>query len=363
MPGIYTHNFIFRRAMENTVKSRGRSQALRSLEVLFSHGEHVRAGFFGAIGPDIFDYMNFFDRGAIYGNEISFHLHDSGCASYISHMTDIVLAQRDSRNEWASIQRAYLLGYLSHIIADAYIHPFSFYFSGFPAGFSRGEIIHFRKANLRFLYNIDNYYLYRSELSVPYSMSLEEMLPSADRRGRLNMWPQVKVLILEALKRENSHLLGRNFPALAGNHIDGDTGRLRNFDRIPANIQLCYKLKRSVNERLVKLMDRLSQSRLFYSDLFVRYPMPKFVDQDALNIHQARWQYPAKQRGFRYESVPAIVKQAVDRITEVWIALEEAVIKGGGFEAKDLFQLNAYTGEKDALYSDMKIKDVIKLRI
>ena len=363
MPGIYTHNFIFKRVIDNVVRYRNRSHLMRSLEILFSDREHLRAGLFGSIGPDLFDYMNVYNRGGIYGNEIAFYLHDSGCSSFTGWMIDSVISQNDSRNEWVSIQKAYLLGYISHLVADAVLNPFIFYFSGFPSSVSRREIIHYRIANLRFAYNIDNYYLYKSELSVPYTMTIDEMLPVPLKGRTERIWPQVRVLLLESLRNDNPVLFGRFFPSLTGSRIDGDTGSVRRLDRIPANIKISYKLRRTVNERLMKVLDRMCENPLTYSDFYVRYPVPKAVDHDALNIHQARWQYPAFQRGYRYESVPLLVKALVDQITDTWEKLEDAVINRKKPDTGIIFSLNAYTGEKDALYSDMKIKDIIKLKV
>lgn len=336
---------------------------MRSLEILFSDKEHLRAGLFGAIGPDIFDFMSICNRGGIYGNDIAFHMHDSGCTSFAGRMMDAVIAQKDSRNEWASIQKAYLLGYMSHIAADAVINPFTFYFSGFPSAFSRRELIHYRIANLKFQYNIDNYFLYKSELPVPYTITIDEMLPVSNNGKAGIIWPQVRVLLFESLKKDNPGLFEKFFPSLADSHIDGDTGRVRLFDRIPANIRLCYRMRRTANERLMKVLDKMCENPLTYSDFFVRYPIPKAVDLDALNTHQARWQYPAHQRGYRYESVPLLVKGLIEQITDIWEKIEGAVYNSKKPHQEMIFSLNAYTGERDALYSDMKIKDIIKLKV
>jgi hypothetical protein len=363
MPGIYTHNFIFRRVVENVFKNRNRSHIMRSLEIFFSDKEHVRAGLFGAIGPDIFDFMNVYNRGGIYGNDIAFKLHDSECVSFLDSMAGRVMAQKDSRNEWSSIQRAYLLGYLSHLAADAAIHPFTFYFSGFPSSTSNRERIHYRIANLKFHYNIDNYYLYKSELSAAYNMTIDEMLPVWNTRSKGSVWPQVKVLLLGSLKSSSPGLFARFFPALVDSAIDGDIARVKQLDRIPANIRLCYRMRRTSGERMMKVLDRMCEQPLTYSDFFVRYPAHRAVDFDALNIHQARWQYPATQRGFRYESVPLLIKALVEQITDIWERFEESVFRGEQPAKGTIFALNAYTGEKDALYRDMKIKDVIKLKV
>ncbi len=363
MPGIYTHNFIFKRVVDNVLKNRGRSQFMRSIEILFSDEEHLRAGLFGAIGPDIFNYMSIYNRGGIYGNDISFYLHDSGCGFFVDQMLGFIFAQKDSRNEWASIQLSYLLGYISHVAADAAINPFTFYFSGFPSAYSRKEIIRYRIANLKFQYNIDNYYLYKSDLSVPYTITIDEMLPGVWKSRSGIIWPQVRVLLLESLQKGNPVLFGRYFPSVADAHIDGDTGRIRLFDRIPANIRLSYKLRRTANERLMRVLDKMCENPLTYSDFFVRYPVPKLVDHDALNIHQARWQYPALQRGYRYESVPQLVKVLVEQITDIWEKVGQVIYASKRPDPGMFFSLNAYTGEKGSLYSDMKTKDIIKLRV
>lgn len=363
MPGIYTHNFIFRRVVENVFKNRSRSHMMRSLEILFSDKEHMRAGLFGSIGPDIFDFMSVYSRGEIYGNDIAFNLHDSECVSFLESMAGAVIAQKDSRNEWSSIQRAYLLGYLSHLAADAAIHPFTFYFSGFPSSLSNMERTHYRIANLKFHYNIDNYYLYKSELSAAYNMTIDEMLPVLKNGSKGSIWPQVKVLLLGSLKSSNPKLFARFFPPLVDSVIDGDIGRVKQLDRIPANIRFCYRMRRTTGERMMKVLDRMCEKPLTYSDFFVRYPAYRAVDFDALNIHQARWQYPANQRGFRYESVPLLVKVLVEQVTDIWEKFEESVLKREQPEKGAIFPLNAYTGEKDALYGDMKIKDIIKLKV
>ena len=115
MPGIYTHNLLFKRVVDNVVRNRSRSHMMRALEIMFADKEHLRAGLFGAIGPDVFDYMSVYNRGGIYGNDIAFYLHDSGCVSFTDRMIEAVIEQRDSRNEWASLQKAFLLGYISHV--------------------------------------------------------------------------------------------------------------------------------------------------------------------------------------------------------------------------------------------------------
>lgn len=362
MPGIYTHNYIFRKSVEGIIKNRSRSYLNRSVETLFSTPEHFKAGLFGCIGPNIFDYMNIKTKSVSYGNEITFALHDKNCRGFLQQMTDIVIKNKDSRNEWSSIQRAYLLGYISHIISDSILHPFIFYSSGFPDKMDRAEIAYWRKKNLRFEYNIDNYFLYRDELGGVIN-DLDEMLPVNSIKGKKAVSSSIKYLILESLRRENEPLFNKYFNDIKNGKIDGDTGPVRNFDRIPSGILLSYKLKRTVNSKWISIIDRLCENPLTYSDFFVRYPQPKRVDEDAMNIHQGRWQYPAQQRGFRYESVLHLIKLSIEQIVNVWELIEPAVYDAKSFDVRNIVHFSAYTGENDIYYDEMKIKDPIKLKV
>lgn len=362
MPGIYTHNYIFRKCVESIQKNRSRYYLNRSIETLFSTPEHFRAGLFGSIGPNIFDYMSIKNRGTGYGNEIAFALHDKNCGGFLKQMTDIVINSKDSRNEWSSIQRGYLLGYISHIVSDSIIHPYIFYSSGFPEKMDKTETNYWRKKNLRFEYNIDNYFLYRDELG-PVIHDLEEMLPLSNFKGKRTVSPSLKYLILESLRRENEPLFIKYFKDIKTDKIDGDTGHVKYFDRIPAGILLSYKIKRTVNPKWINIIDKLCENPLTYSDFFVRYPQPKRIDEDAMNIHQGRWQYPAHQRGFRYESVLHLVKLAIEQIVRTWELIEPAVYGIKSPDIKDMEHLSAYTGENGIFFEEMKIKDPVKLKV
>jgi hypothetical protein len=362
MPGIYTHNYIFRKSVESILKNRNRSYINRSIETLFSTPEHFKAGLFGAIGPNIFDYMNVRQKGGSYAHEITFALHDKSCTGFLHHMTGIVMNNKDSRNEWSSVQRGYLLGYISHIISDSILHPYIFYSSGFPDRMESGEINFYRKRNLRFEYNIDNYFLYRDEWGTIIN-SLEDMLPVYKIKNKTVIWPAIKYLILESLRRENEPLLKKYFQDIKSDKIDGDIGQIKNFDRIPSGINLCYKIKRTDNPKWINIIDKLCENPVTYSDFLVRYPQPKRVDEDALNIHQGRWQYPANQRGFRYESVLHLIKSAIEEIVAVWELVEPAIYGGKHSDFDEMMLLNAYTGEKNVFFEDMKIKDPVKLKV
>ncbi len=362
MPGIYTHNYIFRKSVEGILKNKNRSYLNRSIETLFATPEHFRAGLFGAIGPNIFDYMYIKPKTETYGHEISFALHDKSCSSYLKQMMDIVGNNKDCRNEWSSVQMSYLLGYISHIVSDSIIHPYIFYSSGFPEKMERREIIYYRRMNLRFQYNLDNFFLYRDE-SGPVINSLDDMLPVYILNGKIAVWPAIKYLLLESLKREDDPLLRKYFRDLKPGRIDGDTGPVKNFDKIPSGITFCYKMKRTENTKWINIIDKFCDNPLSYSDFFVRYPKAKRIDEDALNIHQGRWQYPANQRGFRYESVLHLIKLSIEQIVKVWELFEPAICGEKFPDMDEMNILDAYTGEKDVFFKDMRIKDPVKMKV
>ena len=361
MPGIYTHNVIFKRTLEAVSKKSSSSYIFKSIVSLFNSPEHMKAGLFGSIGPNIFDYMSIRQKGENYGNDIAFALHDNKGYVYAEKLIDIIKDYRDSRNEWAASQRAYIMGYVSHIIADSIIHPFVFYFSGFPSAWTKKDIIFSRKSNLLFQYNIDNFFLYKDEGGE--NPDIDEMLPFIAHGKKRFLELSLKVLILQGLKEFDINLFNKEFKKLSGIEIDGSIGHVPAIDRIPSNIKLCYRLKRTENLRLKKIMDKINEYPFFYTDFFVRYPGFKKVDDDALNLHQGRWQYPAGQKGLRYESVLHLIKIAVEKTVDAWEEIESIAYGNKNIDLTPYIGLNLYTGEKEPGFRDMKIKDVIRLRV
>ena len=189
------------------------------------------------------------------------------------------------------------------------------------------------------------------------------MLPFYKIGRRSALEPSVKALILLALQKLDKGLFSRAFKRIGEREINGALGYVPGFDRIPANIQFCYRMKRTENDRLKRYMDRINEYPLLYSDFLVRYPGFKRVDMDALNIHQGRWQYPAGQKGLRYESVLHLIKTAVERIVEAWERIESISYGDKSINIAPYADINAYTGEKGVPFSEMKIKEVIKLRL
>ena len=360
MPGIYTHNYIFRKAVENIAKNKNFLN--KNIESLFSTREYFQSGLFGAIGPNVFDYMEIIRNGNRYCSEISFALHNKNYKTYLQHMINIATSNKDTRCEWASLQRGYLLGYISHLISDAFIHPYIFFSSSFPGSMNRAQIHYHRIRNLRFQYNIDNYFLYRDEAGKIIN-SIDEMLPLYTFKNKKVVWPAIKYLILESLKRDNESLFKKYFKDFKDKKIDGDILYVKNFDKIPQRILDCYKIKRTDHPKWINIIDRLCNNKFIHSDFLIRYPAAKKVDEDAMNIHQSRWQYPALQRGFRYESVPQLIKSSIEHIVKIWESFLQAAYDNKPFEINEILSLNPYTGENSVFFEDMKTKDPVKLKV
>jgi len=361
MPGIYTHNFIFRKSLEKVKKKSHESIIYKSIEILFSCPENIKTGLLGAIGPNIFDYMHLISRDSFYGNEISFYLHDFAYESFIFTLIDIIKEKGDFQTEWLSAQRSYLFGYISHIIADSFLHPYVFYSSGFPDEDDTNKKF-YRKSNLRFQYNIDNYYLYRDKSFTREDLEVSSMIPSPYNKKEALSWISARNLLLSGLQRENPELFKKYFKKFLNEKLDGTFTKTTPLDKVLKNIPLCYRLKRSENHRVIKIIDWFEKRQsIIYSDFFIRYPSPKRVDEDALNIHQGRWQYPAFQRGFRYDSVIHLTNHAIESIVEAWGILEKYFMSCD--EKITLSFVNPYTGEKEGHYRDMEIKEPIKIKV
>jgi hypothetical protein len=306
--------------------------------------------------------MEIIRKGNRYCNEIAFALHDKNSKTYLQHLINIATSNKDVRSEWSYLQKGYLLGYISHLISDSIIHPYIFFSSSFPSTMGRDEIHYHRIRNLRFQYNIDNYFLYRDEAGAIIN-SIDEMFPLCTVKNKKVVWPAIKYLILESLRRDNESLFKKYFKDIKDKKIDGDIVYVKNFDKIPKMILDCYKIKRTDNLRWIKIIDRLCSNKFLYSDFFIRYPAAKRIDEDAMNIHQGRWQYPALQKGFRYESVLHLVRSSIDQTTKIWESFLQAAYNNKPFEINEILSLNPYTGENDVFFEDMKVKDPIKLKV
>lgn len=362
MPGIITHNIIFQESLKYLKKKKSRNYLSRSLETLFHDDLFRRAALFGTIGPNVFDYQPL-RRNSRFGSRISMLIHDGGSSRMLGAMLDKLIQMTDHNTEWASTQRAYFYGFLSHMIGDAIFHPYIFYWTGFPDSNRRRDLFASREQNLLLEYNIDmffSHYYYSDK----YTFNLEEMFPLGKRGFLRRINPAVKDLLFDSLRlafpgKERRYLL------LKGG--SEDTCFSKSFGYIDLSIYFMrwtYRLKRTRNERLIKFLKFLKNRKILYSDFIVRYPDHRKINKHVLNLHRERWFNPAGVSGLHYESVEDLLKSCCERITDIWELVEGIFVgsKRNYEKAVKEFSINALTGSPEAASKDLKIKNPVILR-
>ena len=361
MPGIVTHSRILKESIQLLSQKEKKSYLLNSIAALFNSPENIKAGLFGAIGPNIFDYIPGRNRHTYYGSDISFFIHNGGSYKLLQAMIGKLYAYEDKNNEWASIQRAYLYGFISHIIADSIFHPFVFYFSGFPNTYTKKEIRFYREQNLLFQYHIDNFLQYHSENSKSFPFSIEEMLPVIKKKAIYHLNAPVKAFILETIKQVYPEIYDKIIFPVARKVFRNYLHPPGSLDVVPYCILMTYRLKRSASRRLAEALLGLRRSNLFYSDFIIRYPMSRKYNKNILNLHREQWENPAGKAGLHYESVYNLVALSCEKIVEVWEAIESSLYGEKKLKLPDSINTNAYTGDAHLSYHDMKKKRPIRL--
>jgi hypothetical protein len=357
MPGIVTHNKIFQESARLILNGPKKNYLSRSVAALLADRNFRRAALFGAIGPNIFDYIPFRMKGPLFGSHLSFLIHNGGADRLIDNMAGQIYSSSDKNTEWSAARRAYLYGFISHIIADSVFHPYVFYKSGFPDTVSPKELRYYREQNLLFQYNIDNYYEYYDEKTADLKFRLKDMLPSGRGLGGSVTFASVKSMLLDAIKK--------SYPDIYSKIIWKEGNELRqpltDLDLIPFFIRRAYTLKRSANPRIESLLDRLRRNPWTGSDFSVRYPKPRKLNRDALNLHKDRWQNPSGRGGLRYDSIDNLFAAACEKIVTVWEKIESSLYAAPDFSASEFMEINAYTGEPDYKFEDMRLKEPVKI--
>lgn len=363
MPGIVTHSRAFKESIHLLARKEKRSYLLNSIGALFSDSMHLTAGLFGSIGPNIFDYIPFRSRKDIFGSGSSFFIHNGGADQFINSMIRTIYSYEDKNNEWASAQRSYLYGLISHVVTDAYFHPFIFYFSGFPSAYTRKEIRFFRIQNLLFQYNLDNYFQYHDDKITDFSFTIDEMLPISRRGKKTGIYPAIKELILNTLKETYPDIYEKIMIFDCSKIHSSMTNRLSYLDLMPLLIRTAYAIKRSDNRRLANACRSLIRNGTLYSDFFVCYPLNRRYNKNVLNLHRQRWENPAGKIGLHYESVQNLMAQSCEKTVELWEKIESSLYGRENHAVFDDLTLNAYTGASDLAYDNMKLKEPIRLSI
>lgn len=83
-----------------------------------------------------------------------------------------------------------------------------------------------------------------------------------------------------------------------------------------------------------------------------------------LNHHRARWVHPAGIPGIRYDSIEDILRTCTMHIGDIWEEIE-GMIYGTRENYESVLKqirINAFTGDDQASYSSLKIKEPIRLR-
>lgn len=358
MPGIITHSKLFQETVRQIHFRKKKNFLQKSIIALFSSDRFRRAALFGAIGPNIFDYIPIPLKKTRFMSDLSFTIHNGAAQRTIELMLNRINSSKDKNNEWDAVQRAYLYGYISHLTADSIIHPFVYFNSGFPDDNSPAQAAYFREQNLLFQYNIDNYYQFYEEKLTDLKFNLSDMIP-LERYGRFNFLDKsVKALIMMTIEDIDPPLHKKMiwFTSKKDGAVYGD------LDLLPLSIIKTYKYKFSQKRgRFDDIVKNLRKRGLQSSDYLIRYPRSKRFAKDALNLHKNRWQNPAGNMAARYDSIDNLFSAACEKTADIWEKIERCVYEKIDFNKSDYYTGNAYTGDEILGYDDMKIKEPVRL--
>ena len=362
MPGIITHKTAFYESLAYLHGKKHRSFLSRSIEALFGSADHHRAALFGTLGPNIFDYWPLRRHTAI-GSSLSGMLHDGGAVKLSIRMLDRIIAMTDFNNEWSSTQRAYFYGFVSHLVCDYIIHPFVFYWSGFPSQGGKAETRFYREQNLLFQYNMDLFFQYHYR-EKRRSFEVDDMLPVRGKGLSSRLDPPVKEFILGSLEEEFPGKIDRLVWKKGPDEDRRLSHSLGFLDVCPALIKAAYRIKMGNHPRYLKTIKALRRRNLVYSDFLVPYPHPRSINRHIINLHRERWLNPAGTSGIRYESVEDLMRQCCEITVEVWERTEGILFgqKRNYERIQKHLSVNALTGQPGMSFSEMKHKEPVILK-
>jgi len=364
MPGLITHKKILEDAI-SLISSPKRKKTYidKSIISLMSSPEYRRAALFGSIGPNIFDYLPSRDKNNYVGHPVSYFFHNGNSEKLISSFTSILFSYKDKQTHWASMQRAYLFGFISHIIADTIIHPFSFYWSGFPKAVTKKDVIYYRHQNLLYYYNMDNYFLYKDDNKDSLFFNSDEMIPIEKARIFKRISPAIRCYILKAIDDSQPDMFNKLLfkkTKVKDKNNDYYLSLLSYLDLFPDLFFLTQKLKKTPNEKIHKVLDKLASNTMTYSDFFVRYPHHRNINDHVLNLHMEKWQFPAGSPELKYESIKKLINTVLEKTLVTWRDFEESLFNETEIDFSSYFNFNALTGTESS-YHDMKLSEPIKL--
>lgn len=365
MPGLITHHKILHDCIQYLSTKKKKRYVTRSIEILFNGRGNRAAGFFGAMGPDMFDCIPVGFGKGLSGAQLSYFFHNGGGDRFLREMIDALNRNSDNNNEWAAMQRAYLYGYVSHVIADAVINPFIYYFSGFPDSGDRKEHTFFREQNLLFQYHLDSYFMHYDEGARERAWTIEQMMALDHTSIPRQLAQPVRHYILDSMRKAEPEIFSKLilYRKDEGSE-DGALPRVISYiDMLPQLLPLIYRLKMSRNRVLHDRVRDIRRRGWIYSDLLVLYPLPKKTNRNILNAHRERWQLPTGKPGYHYDSVIQLAAIAVEKIVDLWERLETSLFARPDNKVIDELLINLYTGDRSLTYTDMKIKSPIRLGV
>ena len=364
MPGIITHNRVFAETINHIKKDKQNSIYAKSIEILLNTDSSFKAGTFGAAGPDIFNHLPFKKINLQGGSEISYQLHTSRNEKFLKSMLLTLMSYKDQNTEWASIQRAYFYGFISHLISDSIFHPFIYYWAGFTHSNNKKEMIYFREQHLLFENNMDLFFSnsFDDNHFNKFNFNPDYILPTIKNKRLKPVERAVKTFLLNAIK-ESYPVFYKNLTFIK----DNNTSKWPGFfiiDILPFFIKLHYNIKKSRNRKLLKLINYIKKKNIFYSDWLTAYPPTARLNTHVLNLHKERWFHPAGTSGLHYESAKDLLNISCAKTAEVWEKIEAFLINGkiNISEIENYLIINSITGIKDKDYESMKIQNPVHLR-
>jgi hypothetical protein len=365
MPGIITHNRVFIESINSLKKEKQKNIYSKSIEILFKSESCVKAGLFGAIGPDVFNCIPFKKNNHICGSDISYELHSPQNEILLKSMLFTLMSYKDQNTEWASIQRAYMYGLISHLISDAVFHPFIYYWSGFTKSKQKKEQSYFREQHLLFENNMDIFFSqsYNEDAyNNKFNFNLNDMLPAANHKKIRSIENAIKVFLTDSIKEAYPNVY--NKLAYIKDKEDKKWPVFFMMDIMPFFIKLCYKIKISRNPQLLTIINYIKKKNILYSDYFVNYPTIGKINTHVLNLHKERWFHPTGTSGLHYESVKDLLFISSARIADIWKKIE-AILCGSRKDTSEIekeFKINSITGIFEKDFYSMKIQNPVHLR-
>ncbi len=365
MPGLITHNRVFFEAINLLKKKDQNSIHNKSIEALFLTKTFLKAGLFGTIGPDIFNFFPFFKKNYSGCSQISFDLHSVKSSEFLNKIFALLSDHKYKNNEWYDILRAYFYGLISHYIADSIFHPFIYYWSGFPLTRTKKELLYFREQHILFENNIDMFFLLNNDIAYnkKFEFISEDMLPIDDNGKSRSFEPSIIALLSDSIKTLNPELHKR-FKFLM-NKNDSNVIINEVFKLTPFLFRLSYKMKKSRGRGFIRFLDYLRKKNLIWFNSLIYYSPVAKINTHVLNLHKERWFHPAGTSGLHYESINDLLLLSGKQTISLWQKIEDVLYLHPEKlqQIAGEFRFDAYTGLREKDFNSMHLQKPNRLHL